>query len=279
MKKDTQKGGEVDSRGSRRAPRDGPARGLPKATEKDSADDHRPPLQEGPVARRATATTEGATETAPGAKRKRTHSEVMRDYWADVHAGRRPVPQPKELPPVTPGNPLFGLPEKARGQLLLWLRECPFQDAIQEFLKEQGLTGITRGQLDEFFQLEAELHWEQRITRAALEADALVRLVERSPAKFSAGILAALGQEAFRQVASGQVDPDAMGKLATLFLRARSDERAEQMQELKREKLRHELQDQVEHALEKLAEEVERHPEARKAFEALRRELTAEETS
>ncbi len=45
------------------------------------------------------------------------------------------------------------------------------------------------------------------------------------------------------------------------------------MQELKREKLRHELQEQIDHALEKLAEEVDRHPVAREAFEALRKEL------
>jgi len=101
----------------------------------------------------------------------------------------------------------------------------------------------------------------------------LVRLVEKSPARYSSGILAALGQEVFRQIASGQVQPEAMGKLATLFLKARSDERADQMQELKREKLRHELQGQIDQALEKLAEEVDRHPEAREAFEALRKEL------
>jgi hypothetical protein len=93
--------------------------------------------------------------------------------------------------------------------------------------------------------------------------------------RFSNGILAALGQEAFRQVASGEAEPQSMGRLATLFLKARSDERADQMQELKREKLQRELQGQVDHALEKLAEEVDKHPVARAAFEALRQELTA----
>jgi len=97
--------------------------------------------------------------------------------------------------------------------------------------------------------------------------------VERSLVQFSSGILAALGQEAFRQVASGQVKPEAMGKMAMLFLRARSDERTSQMQELKREKLRIEMQGQIEQALEKLAEEVDQHPAARKAFEALREEI------
>jgi hypothetical protein len=45
------------------------------------------------------------------------------------------------------------------------------------------------------------------------------------------------------------------------------------MQELKREKLTHDLQGQFNHALEKLAEEVEGHPAAREAFEALRKEM------
>ena len=122
---------------------------------------------------------------------------------------------------------------------------------------------------------------EKRITRAAEEANALVRLVEKSPVKYSAGILAALGQEMFRQIASGQIQPDAMGRLATLFLKARSDERADQMQALKREKLRHELEGQVNQALNQLAEEVDRHPAAREAFEALKRELAdhAEESA
>ncbi len=170
-------------------------------------------------------------------------------------------------------NPLLSLPEEDRSKLFAWLRECPYDDAVQQVLKDQGITGVTSQHLMEFFQSEAEFHWEKRIERAAVEANALVQLVEKSPVRFSSGILAALGQEAFRQIASGQVEPESMGKIATLFLKARSDERTESMQELKREKLRHELQGQIAHALEKLAEEVERHPAAREAFEALRREM------
>ena len=219
----------------------------------DPDDDHKPPLQP-----------------------KRTRSEARRDYWHEVHAGTRPKPQPApDRPPA--GNPLIHLPEQRRATLFAWLRECPYDDAVQVMLRDQGLPDITRKQLDEFFRIEAEEHWERRIGRAADEAHALVQLAERSPVKFSAGILAALGQEAFRQIASGQVEPEAMGKLANLFLKARSDERADQMQELKREKMRHDLDDQVNHALEKLAEEVDRHPAAREAFEALKRELEEKE--
>jgi hypothetical protein len=170
-------------------------------------------------------------------------------------------------------NPLLDLPEEKRAKLFAWLRECPYEDAVQHVLKDEGIGEVTPMQLSEFFQSEAEFHWERRIERAAVEANALVQLVERSPVQFSSGILAALGQEAFRQVASGEVEPESMGKMAMLFLRARSAERADQMQVLKREKMRREMEGQVEQALEKLAEEVEQHPAARAAFEALRREI------
>ena len=220
--------------------------------------------EEGTVARSAMATT---------AVTKRTASEAMREHWRKVRAGLVPNNHDKVKPSLSSVNPLFDLSEEKRSKLFAWLRECPYDDAVQQMLRDQGLDEATPMQLDDFFEFEAQQHWEKRIGRAAQEANALVRLVEKSPVRFSAGILAALGQEAFRQIASGQVEPDAMGKLATLFLKARSDERADQMQELKREKLRHELQGQIDHALEKLAEEVDRHPEAREAFEALRKEL------
>jgi hypothetical protein len=200
-------------------------------------------------------------------------SAAMRERWRKIRAGEIPNPDKVPKPPVRSVNPLFDLPEEQRAKLFVWLRECPYDDAVQQMLREHGLAEATSSQLDDFFQFEAEQHWEKRILRAAQEANALVQLAEKSPVKFSSGILAALGQEAFRQIASGQVEPAAMGKLATLFLKARSDERADQMQELKREKLRHELQGQIDQALEKLAEEVERHPVAREAFEALRKEL------
>ena len=209
----------------------------------------------------------------PGTAPKRTKSEAAKEFWRKVRAGERPHPQKGPKPARRSVNPLFDLPEKKRAELFAWLRECPYDDAVQHMLRDQGIAEASPEQLNDFFQFEAEQHWEKRIERAAYEANALVQLVERSPARFSSGILAALGQEAFRQIASGQVEPDAMGKLANLFLKARSDERADQMQELKREKLRHELQGQIDHALEKLAEEVDRHPVAREAFEALRKEL------
>jgi hypothetical protein len=171
-------------------------------------------------------------------------------------------------------NPLLDLPEERRAKLFAWLRNCPYDDAVQAMLREEGLPGVTKPQLTEFFQLEAEDHWEKRIERAALEANALVRLVEENPVRFSSGILAALGQEAFRQIASGEVAPDAMNKMATLFLKARADERADEMQGLKREKLRQELMGRLNLALEKFSEEVNRNPASRALFEELQRELS-----
>jgi len=148
-----------------------------------------------------------------------------------------------------------------------------YDGAVLHMLADDGLPGITRDQLDEFFEEEANDQWEKRTGRAAVEANALVRQAEKSRVKFSEGILAALGQEAFRQISSGQAEPKAMGRLATLFLKVRGDKRADQMQELKREKLKHELEGQVSNSLEYLSEKVNAHPEAKEAFDALRKEL------
>ena len=201
-------------------------------------------------------------------------SAAMRERWRKIRAGE--VPHPDKKPKPASDNPLLDLPQQERGRLFAWLRECPYDEVVLKTLQEQGYPDIERKHLNDFFQVEADLHWQHRVGRAAQEADALVQLVERSPVKFSAGILAALGQEAFRQVASGNVAPESMGRLATLFLRARSDERADQMQELKREKMKHDLKDQFDEALEALAAEVDKHPAAARAFAELLRELKGE---
>jgi hypothetical protein len=200
----------------------------------------------------------------------------LKAYWREVKAGRRVRVEQSYEPPRGPDfNPLFGLPEEQRAKLFVFMRDCPYNDAARVLLRDQGMDHVSDDQLTEFHQTEAYNHWLMRTTRAADEADALIRLAENSAPKFSAAILSALGQEAFKQIASGAVNPGVMSKLVTLFMKARGEERADQMQELKREKLQHELEGQVEQALEKLAEEVERHPAAREAFAALRRELAA----
>lgn len=201
-----------------------------------------------------------------GGKRRRAEPPAARP---------RKAPQPRVLPRGEDFNPLLALEDEQRSRLFVFMRECPYRDSLRLMLRDWQVPEVTDAQLEEFFSEEAHHHWEVRTARAATEAEALIRLAESSVPKFSAGILAALGQEAFRQVVSGQMDPGSMGRIATLFMKARGDERTDRMQELKREKMRHELQGQVEHALEKLAEEVERHPAAREAFAELRRELAA----
>jgi hypothetical protein len=174
-------------------------------------------------------------------------------------------------------NPLFDLAEKERAKIFSFLRDCPYDDALQEMTRDMGVEAVRPEELTEFFQSEADHHWRKRIERAAHEANALVRLAEQNPAHFSSGILAALGQEAFRQIASGESQGDSMNKMALLFMRARSDERAGQMSELKQEKMRMEMRGQIEVALEELSNEVNKRPAARAAFEALQRELMGEE--
>ena len=62
---------------------------------------------------------------------------------------------------------MLSLPEEQRSKLFVWLRECPYDDAVQHMLKDEGIADVTQPQLTEFFQLEAENHWEKRIERAA----------------------------------------------------------------------------------------------------------------
>jgi hypothetical protein len=174
-------------------------------------------------------------------------------------------------------NPLLQMDEAQSSKLFMWLRECPFNESVRQMLADQGIHDVTDGELNDFFASEANSHWERKLQRAATEANALVSLVEQNPTKFSSGILAALGQEAFRQIASGEVAPEAMTRMTNLFLKARGDERADQLMELRREKMRREWHGQTEKALEAFAGEIEKHPAARSAFEALRAELLKKE--
>jgi len=238
------------------------------------------------VARRSTATLKATDDTGGAspvetpdlntpAGRKKAWQLEQKAYTAQQHAEFEKMVAEKEAEEaMEPGpNPLLDLPEKERSKLFAWLRECPYDDAVQHMLKDQGIADVSQAQLTEFFQLEAENHWEKRIERAALEANALVQIVEKNPVQFSSGILAALGQEAFRQIASGEVAPEAMNKMTTLFLKARGDERAEEMLKLRREKWRRDWRTQTERALDAFAQELSNHPAAREAFEQFRNHL------
>jgi len=239
-----------------------------RATKKDV-------VKKNSVARRSTATQADDLSTPEG--RKKAWQREQKEVTAVRHAQfEKMAVQNEEELGKSERNPLLDLPEEQRAKLFMWLRICPYDDAVQQVLKDQGVEGVTRAHLDDFFQQEAESHWEKRIERATQEANALVQLVEKSPVSFSSGILAALGQEAFRQVASGEVEAEAMGKMTTLFLKARSDERAEQMMELRREKWGRDWRSQTERALDAFARELPQNPAALKAFQQLKNELLDE---
>jgi hypothetical protein len=216
-----------------------------------------------------TSTPEGRKLAIRFEKRQKTVERHARAEAAEADFLAKQAAQPGP-------NPLFALPEKERGTVFAFLRACPYDDAVQHLVRDMGIAEVTQAQMTEFFEEEARDHWATRIERAAIEANALVRLVEQNPASYSSGILAALGQEAFRQISSGEAQPEAMNRIATLFMKARADERSEQLLAMKREKLEADLRGQVEQALDKLAEEVDRHPQAREAFAALQRELRGE---
>jgi hypothetical protein len=216
--------------------------------------------------------TEGSNET-PEERKKRRAREISARYRAEQAADLAA----RRAEQVDRPNPLLMLEEEQSSRLFVWLRECPYNDAVRQMMADQGITGVTDAELNEFFQSEARMHWERRLQRAATEANALVSYVEQNPVKFSAGILAALGQEAFRQIASGEVAPEAMARMTNLFLKARADERSDHLLDLRREKMELDRRTQTEAALESFAAEIEKHPAARTAFEALKAELLRKE--
>jgi hypothetical protein len=234
-----------------------------------------------PAAGSAIVSVVGGTGSSPSADapaatpRRRTKSEAQLEYWRDVKTGKRTRCEKPCDPPKDPNrNPLFDLSELDRANVFNWLREIPYAAVVREKLLDHNLPDATPEQLDEFFNEEVDHQVDMRFSRAATEANALVRLAEKTAPKFSGAILAALGQEAFRQITRGEIDPDMMARMTNLFMKARSDERSDRMQHLRREKLGLELKEKLEQAFEKLAEQVSEHPAAREAFEALRRELT-----
>jgi len=211
-------------------------------------------------------------ETAEERKKRRA-----REVSARWQAERKAELAERQTESVDRPNPLLMLAEEQSSKLFVWLRECPYHDAVKQMLADQGIADVTDEELNEFFASEARMHWERRLQRAATEANALVTLAEQNPVKFSAGILAALGQEAFRQIASGEVAPEAMARMTHLFLKARADERSDHLLDLRREKMELDRRTQTEAALEAFAAEIEKHPAAREAFEALRAELLRKE--
>jgi hypothetical protein len=170
-------------------------------------------------------------------------------------------------------NPLLRLSEAQKEDLFVYLREGADEEVIQEKLSELGCRSYVRRQVDQFFKIYAQERWTKRIDRAAQEADALIQLVRRSPAQFSEGVLAALGQEAFRQIASGKVEADALAKYTSLFLRAKEQDRAERALLIQGERLRATQRNATEKALDAFARQIPKNPGAFEAFKKLKEQL------
>jgi hypothetical protein len=175
--------------------------------------------------------------------------------------------------PTDPPNPLLSLPDNQKEDLFIHLREGSDDDVIRDRLLENGHLPATRPQIDHFFKTYARERWTKRIDRAAQEADALIALVRRSPGQFSDAILAALGQEAFRQVAGGRVEAGALAKYTSLFLRAKEQDRAERALNIQTEKLQLARRNATERALDAFARELPQNPAALDAFQNLKTQL------
>jgi len=170
-------------------------------------------------------------------------------------------------------NPLLDLSDEFRCKLFLFMRDCPYTDAILQMLEENGVTEILPLHLEDFFQFEAQHQWGMRCQRGTQEANALIKMVEKHGVEYSPATLAALQQQVFSLISSGNADPDTIAKMGALFLKVKSHIRVDESHVLRQAKMRRELQGQIDLALEKLSEEVDKHPGTRGTFDALRKEL------
>lgn len=182
----------------------------------------------------------------------------------------RPLPRPT---PVNTTNPLLSLPQKQKEDIFIWLREGCDHDAINLRLKEADLPPASNREIEEFFTAYAHERWNRRIDRAAQEADALITLVRRSPGQIPEAVLAALGQEAFRQIASGKVESADLARYTALFLRAREQDRAERALAVQTEKARAAQRNSTEKALDAFSREISQNPAALEAFHHLKNQL------
>jgi hypothetical protein len=227
-----------------------------------------------PDGERTSPTAPGGSERPRRVASGLNHSEAMKKYRHEVKMGvRTRTEKSYPIPPDPNQNPLLLLPDEDCARLFSRMRDCPYPGAVRDMLVEKNLSHVTTDQINEFHQAEAYYHWDFRAGRAAVEADALVSFVERERPQFTAAILAGLGQETFRLLSRDEIDAPTLTRLANLFMKARSDDRADQMQGLKRRVIEGELQGQLEQAFAKFAEEVQNNPGASVALEALRREL------
>jgi hypothetical protein len=170
-------------------------------------------------------------------------------------------------------NPLLTLPQEQKENIFIWLREGTDHEGITLRLQDAGLPSATRQEVDQFFTAYARERWTHRIDRAAEEADALISLVRRSPGQIPEAVLAALGQEAFRQIASGKVESADLARYTSLFLRAREQDRAERALQLQNERINLSRRNATERALDAFARELPQNPAALEAFQQLKNQL------
>jgi hypothetical protein len=175
--------------------------------------------------------------------------------------------------PSPENNPLLRLPQDDREEIFIWLREGSDYDAINIKLLDKSLPAATPREIDQFFRTYAHERWSRRIDRAAEEADALMASVRRSPGQMPEAVLAALGQEAFRQISSGKAEAASLARYTALFLRARDQDRAERALVVQTEKIRQQQRTSVEKALDAFARDLPENPTALKAFQQLKHQL------
>jgi hypothetical protein len=170
-------------------------------------------------------------------------------------------------------NPLLRLPQDQREDIFIWLREGADYDAINIKLLDKDLPAATPREIDQFFRAYARERWERRVDRAAEEANALMTSMRRTPGNLPEAVLAALGQEAFRQISSGKAEASSLTRYTALFLRARDQDRAERALVVQAEKARHAQRTSVEKALDAFARDLPQNPAALKAFQQLKQQL------
>jgi hypothetical protein len=204
-------------------------------------------------------------ESSAGAK-----APLNKDRHPELVEG--PLTIPASLPP-SPSNPLLALAQEQKENIFIWLREGSDHDAINLRLQDAGLPFATEREINSFFTEYAHERWTRRIDRAAEEADALIALVRRSPGQIPEAVLAALGQEAFRQIASGKVESADLARYTSLFLRAREQDRAERALDIQSERLLLARRNATEKALDAFARELPQNPSALAAFQNLKNQL------
>ena len=177
------------------------------------------------------------------------------------------------VPPQNDTNPLLRLPQDQREDIFIWLREGADHDAINIKLLDKQLPAATPREIDQFFRVYARERWDRRVDRAAQEADALIGSMRRTSGNLPEALLAALGQEAFRQISSGKAEAAALTRYTALFLRASDQDRAERALIVQAEKARHAQRTSVEKALDAFARDLPQNPAALQAFQHLREQL------